>query len=94
MTSMSPAIEPGLQAHLGGGLVTVGRGEAGRGRTARGPKIPAADLRDDVERVVRTFLAGVPRARPSLPGPCAEDGELSLAPPTVRQAFASRSPPT
>lgn len=48
---------PGFQVHLGGGLATQNRDEAGLGRTVRGLKVTAADLPDYVERLVRTFLA-------------------------------------
>lgn len=49
--------EPGFQVHLGGGLASVDREEAGLGRTVRGLKVTAADLADYVERLVRRFLA-------------------------------------
>lgn len=62
----------GFQVHLGGGLATHGRPEAGLGRTVRGLKVTADDLTDYVERVVRrwhgertegeTFAAWVHRA--------------------------------
>jgi sulfite reductase (ferredoxin) len=51
-----PIQQPGFQVHLGGGLATVEREEAGLGRTVRGLKVTAAELPDYVERVVRTFL--------------------------------------
>ncbi|TFH53180.1 nitrite/sulfite reductase [Actinomyces viscosus] len=47
---------PGFQVHLGGGLATSGRAEAGLGRTVRGLKVPAAGLTDYVERLVRRYL--------------------------------------
>jgi sulfite reductase (ferredoxin) len=47
---------PGFQVHLGGGLASVGRDEAGLGRTVRGLKVTADDLADYVERLVRRFL--------------------------------------
>jgi sulfite reductase (ferredoxin) len=47
---------PGFQVHLGGGLASVDRDEAGLGRTVRGLKVTADDLPDYVERVVRRFL--------------------------------------
>lgn len=47
---------PGFQVHLGGGLASANRDEAGLGRTVRGLKVPAAELADYVERLVRTFL--------------------------------------
>lgn len=52
-----PQQEAGFQVHLGGGLATVERDEAGLGRTVRGLRVTAAELPDYVERVVRTFLA-------------------------------------
>lgn len=48
---------PGFQVHLGGGLATVEREEAGLGRTVRGLKVTVEDLPDYVERVVRKFVA-------------------------------------
>ncbi|BCW20101.1 nitrite/sulfite reductase [Pseudarthrobacter enclensis] len=48
---------PGFQVHLGGGLASNERGEAGLGRTVRGLKVYVDDLPDYVERVVRTFVA-------------------------------------
>jgi sulfite reductase (ferredoxin) len=48
--------EPGFQVHLGGGLASQDRDEAGLGRTIRGLKVTAADLPDYVERLVRRFL--------------------------------------
>ena len=48
---------PGFQVHLGGGLASVDRDEAGLGRTVRGLKVTADHLPDYVERVVRRFLA-------------------------------------
>jgi sulfite reductase (ferredoxin) len=47
---------PGFQVHLGGGLASVGRDEAGLGRTVRGLKVTAEDLPDLVERLVRRYL--------------------------------------
>jgi sulfite reductase (ferredoxin) len=49
--------EPGFQVHLGGGLASSDRDQAGLGRTIRGLKVTAADLPDYVERLVRRFLA-------------------------------------
>lgn len=49
---------PGFQVHLGGGLATNGRPEAGLGRTVRGLKVPATGVADYVERVVRRWHAG------------------------------------
>ncbi len=48
---------PGFQVHLGGGLASSTREEAGLGRTVRGLKVYVHDLPDYVERVVRTFVA-------------------------------------
>ncbi|AXJ08407.1 nitrite/sulfite reductase [Arthrobacter sp. PM3] len=48
---------PGFQVHLGGGLASSSREEAGLGRTVRGLKVYVADLPDYVERVVRRFVA-------------------------------------
>lgn len=48
---------PGFQVHLGGGLASAHREEAGTGRTVRGLKVTADGLADYVERVVRRFLA-------------------------------------
>jgi sulfite reductase (ferredoxin) len=48
---------PGFQVHLGGGLASNSREEAGLGRTVRGLKVYVEDLPDYVERVVRTFVA-------------------------------------
>ena len=42
--------------HLGGGLASVDRDEAGLGRTVRGLKVTVDELPDYVERVVRTYL--------------------------------------
>ncbi len=51
------APEFAFQVHLGGGLASHDRDEAGLGRTVRGLKVTAADLPDYVERVVRRFLS-------------------------------------
>ncbi len=48
---------PGFQVHLGGGLASADRDEAGLGRTVRGLRVTAGDLPDLVERLVRRFLA-------------------------------------
>ena len=48
---------PGFQVHLGGGLASETREEAGTGRTVRGLKVTADELPDYVERVTRRFLA-------------------------------------
>ncbi len=48
---------PGFQVHLGGGLASAERDEAGLGRTVRGLKVTADELPDLVERLVRRFLA-------------------------------------
>lgn len=47
---------PGFQVHLGGGLASEDREEAGLGRTVRGLKVSADELPDYVERVVRRYL--------------------------------------
>lgn len=47
---------PGYQVHLGGGLASQDRAEAGLGRTVRGLKVPADGIADYVERVVKRFL--------------------------------------
>jgi sulfite reductase (ferredoxin) len=49
--------QAGFQVHLGGGLASSDRDEAGLGRTVRGLKVPATQLPDYVERVVRTYVA-------------------------------------
>ena len=46
---------PGFQVHLGGGLASADREEAGLGRTVRGLKVTADGLADYIERVVRRF---------------------------------------
>ncbi|MEB0306655.1 nitrite/sulfite reductase, partial [Cryobacterium sp. 10I1] len=43
--------------HLGGGLASQDREEAGLGRTVRGLKVTADDIADYVERIVLRFLA-------------------------------------
>ncbi len=48
---------PGFQVHLGGGLASADRDEAGLGRTVRGLRVTADELPDLVERLVRRFLA-------------------------------------
>ena len=48
---------PGYQVHLGGGLASSLREEAGLGRTVRGLKVAADGIADYVERVVRRFVA-------------------------------------
>ncbi|GAB48168.1 nitrite/sulfite reductase [Mobilicoccus pelagius] len=47
---------PGFQVHLGGGLASEDREEAGLGRTVRGLKVTADGLPDYVERVVRRYV--------------------------------------
>lgn len=47
---------PGYQVHLGGGLASQNRDEAGLGRTVRGLKVAADGIADYVDRVVRRFL--------------------------------------
>lgn len=56
----TPGGEKGFayQVHLGGGLATMGRPEAGFGRTVRGLRVTADETADYVERVVRQYLAG------------------------------------
>jgi sulfite reductase (ferredoxin) len=49
---------PGFQVHVGGGLASKDRDEAGLGRTVRGLKVTVDDLNDYVEKIVRRFLAG------------------------------------
>lgn len=46
---------PGFQVHLGGGLASDTREEAGLGRTVRGLKVAATEIPQYVERVVRKF---------------------------------------
>jgi len=46
---------PGFQVHLGGGLAGEGKDEGGLGRTVRGLKVPATEISQYVERLVRTF---------------------------------------
>ncbi len=58
MKSPDGADEFAYQVHLGGGLATADRAEAGLGRTVRGLKVTATGLPDYVERVTRSFLAG------------------------------------
>lgn len=48
--------EFGFQVHLGGGLASADRDEAGLGRTVRGLKITSEELVDYVERVVTRYL--------------------------------------
>ena len=48
---------PGFQVHLGGGLASQDRDEAGLGRTVRGLKVAADDIADYVERVARRYDA-------------------------------------
>ncbi|MBB3157751.1 sulfite reductase (ferredoxin) [Microbacterium proteolyticum] len=47
---------PGYQVHLGGGLASQDRDEAGLGRTVRDLKVAADGIADYVDRVVRRFL--------------------------------------
>ena len=47
---------PGYQVHLGGGLASRDRDEAGLGRTVRGLKVTADGIADYVSRVVTRFL--------------------------------------
>src|SRR5699024_8357188 len=55
---------PGFQVHVGGGLASKDRDEAGLGRTVRGLKIAAADLSDYVDNLVRRCLDGRSEAEP------------------------------
>ncbi|WP_029151238.1 nitrite/sulfite reductase [Microbacterium indicum] len=48
---------PGFQVHLGGGLASESRAEAGLGRTVRGLKVEADGIADYVERVTRRFTS-------------------------------------
>ena len=48
---------PGFQVHLGGGLVGAGRDAGELGRTVRGLKVPASEVGEYVERVVRRYDA-------------------------------------
>ena len=50
--------EAGFQVHLGGGLASTDREEAGLGRTVRGLKVTAEGLPDLVERLVRRYVVG------------------------------------
>ena len=56
-TGDGPRQVPGFQVHLGGGLAGDGREEGGLGRTVRGLKVPATQVADYVERVVRRYAA-------------------------------------
>jgi sulfite reductase (ferredoxin) len=56
VTSQDGTQEAGFQVHLGGGLASTDRDEAGLGRTVRGLKVTAAQLPDYVERLVRRFV--------------------------------------
>nr|WP_269770086.1 nitrite/sulfite reductase [Brevibacterium antiquum] len=47
---------PGFQVHVGGGLASKDRDEAGLGRTVRGLKVTVDNLSDYVEKLVRRFL--------------------------------------
>ena len=47
---------PGYQVHLGGGLASADREEAGLGRTVRGLKVTADGVPEYVERVVRRYV--------------------------------------
>ena len=76
--------EPGFQVHLGGGLASADRDEAGLGRTVRGLKVTAADLPDYVERVVRRLLAEREAGETFSTGPTA---------PTRRSSAMTAPPP-
>ncbi|HET8595536.1 MAG TPA: nitrite/sulfite reductase [Intrasporangium sp.] len=56
-TASGPQQVAGFQVHLGGGLAGVGRDEGALGRTVRGLKVPATEVADYVERVVRRYAA-------------------------------------
>jgi sulfite reductase (ferredoxin) len=56
-TEAGPQQVAGFQVHLGGGLAGVGRDEGALGRTVRGLKVPATEVADYVERVVRRYVA-------------------------------------
>ncbi|MGD7787699.1 nitrite/sulfite reductase [Propionibacteriaceae bacterium Y1700] len=45
-----------FQVHLGGGVASTDREEAGLGRTVRGLRVKSDDLADYIEQLVRTFL--------------------------------------
>ena len=47
-----------FQVHLGGGLASADRDDAGLGRTVRGLKVTSVDMPDYVERVTRSYLSG------------------------------------
>ncbi|UFU02608.1 nitrite/sulfite reductase [Ruania suaedae] len=66
----------GFQVHLGGGLASETRDEAGLGRTVRGLKVTAQDLPDYVDRVTRRYLSET--------SPEAEEGSSA-----DRESFAS-----
>ncbi|UWF77435.1 MULTISPECIES: nitrite/sulfite reductase [Microbacterium] len=48
---------PGFQVHLGGGLASPDRPDAGLGRTVRGLKVEADGIADYAERIIRRYLA-------------------------------------
>jgi sulfite reductase (ferredoxin) len=56
IVTVDGAQQPGFQVHLGGGLASADRDEAGLGRTVRGLRATATDLPDLVERLVRRWL--------------------------------------
>lgn len=47
----------GFQVHLGGGLSSYNRREAGLGRTIRGLKVAVDDLAEYVERLIRSYVS-------------------------------------
>ncbi|GAA2525743.1 nitrite/sulfite reductase [Rarobacter incanus] len=47
---------PGYQVHLGGGLISEQRAEAGFGRTVRGLKVPADGVGEYVEKLTRSYV--------------------------------------
>lgn len=58
VTSEDGVQSPGFQVHVGGGLASKDRDEAGLGRTVRGLKVTVDNLSDYVEKLVRRFLDG------------------------------------
>ncbi|WP_162893146.1 nitrite/sulfite reductase [Microbacterium halotolerans] len=56
ITNVAGEQVPGFQVHLGGGLASPDRPEAGLGRTVRGLKVEASGIADYAERVIRRYL--------------------------------------
>src|SRR5699024_4390537 len=76
---------PGFQVHVGGGLASSDRDEAGLGRTVRGLKVTVEDLNDYVEKLVRRFLDGRTEAETlSVWAHRVDEEELKRAPPNHR----------